>query len=190
MSPISTQRQAGLAGREARARAHPRGGGGRWSARRTRFLCRRRSAAATDAADAQACLATSRVAEAGHERARRRNSRKTHLDGRGRLDGRTSRRAPAVPVLTWVQPGPRRADGRLGFDAGADLRHRLRDAEFRRRPSWSGFPPRSAPASRWASPRRRMTTASFPAAARRWKRGLASGRDDRARRPRPCSCPI
>ena len=81
---------------------------------------------------------------------------------------RQGRRDRAAHVRAAIcAAGPRRADGRLGIDAGAAVRGRLRDAQHLGRPFWSAWRPRSAPASRWALPKRCPTTARSPAAARR-----------------------
>ena len=84
----------------------------------------------------------------------------TEIGARERGQDRASRLRPAVRPA-----GPGRADGRLGLDPGAPVRRRLRHRAAAGTRSWSASPPRSVPASRWASPRRCRTTAASPAAA-------------------------
>ena len=72
---------------------------------------------------------------------------------RGARDGATGVRAAGGPAR------PRRTDGRVGVDAGAGVRRRVRHAHRPGRRFWSAWRHRSAPASRWASPRRCPTTA-------------------------------
>ena len=68
---------------------------------------------------------------------------------------------PAAAVRAAGDPaGPGGADGRLGLDAGADLRRGVRHASAPGTPSWSAWRPASGPASAWASPRRCPTTAA------------------------------
>ncbi len=76
--------------------------------------------------------------------------------GRARQRGRN--RAAHVPAAIRAA-GPRRADGRLGLDAGAAVRGRLRDPQHLGDVPGRAWRPRSAPAFRWALPRRCPTTA-------------------------------
>ena len=55
--------------------------------------------------------------------------------------------------------GAGRIDGRFGLDAGAAVRRRLRHASELADVSGRALPPRSAPASAWALPKRCRTTA-------------------------------
>ena len=78
------------------------------------------------------------------------------------------RRSPPAAVRAASRAArPGRVDGRLGLDAGAAVRGGVRHAQQHAMPSASAWPPRSAPASAWASPRRCPTTARSPAAATR-----------------------
>ena len=152
--------EAALAERQLRHRRHARarrvdGGRGR------QFLPHAPPRAATDPA-VRKLLGDLADIEAGHEALARK------LDGRRfprrRSDEETRDRAPHFrPAGRPARP--RRPDGRLGLDAGAGLRRRLRHPQQLGRRSSSAWPPRSAPASRWASPRRSPTTARSPAAA-------------------------
>ena len=91
-----------------------------------------------------------------------------------RAQRRRRKGAPAIRADLGAA-GPRRTDGRIGLDTGADFRHRVRDAQhldhLHRRPRGR----RSAPASRWASPKPRTTTACISGRGSPLKRGLASG---------------
>ena len=73
--------------------------------------------------------------------------------------------APAHVRAAGRAAGARRTDGRLGVDLGAAVCRRVRHPSTPGRRSWSAWPPRWAPASPWALPRRCPTTASSPAAA-------------------------
>ena len=105
----------------------------------------------------------------GRGRGRARNAGAQARPRRSSPRARAPRRTrPSAHVHAAIRAaGPGRADGRLGLDAGAAVRRGLRHPQHLGRPSWSAWRPRSAPASRWRSPRRCPTTARSPAAARR-----------------------
>ena len=67
--------------------------------------------------------------------------------------------APAHVRAAICAAGSRRIDGRIGVDAGAAVRRSLCHASATGRHSWWDLPPRSAPASAWALPKRCPTTA-------------------------------
>ena len=73
--------------------------------------------------------------------------------------------APHVPAAIRAA-GAGRPDGRLGLDAGAGVRRGLRHPQHLGDIPGRAWRPRSAPASRWDSPRRCPTTARSPGAAR------------------------
>ncbi len=90
----------GLAGREPRPRAHPRGSRRAWSGRRTNFYLA--AAKRTEDADTRKLLGDLAAAEGGHSYAAERLERE-HLPEEVRED--ENRAAHRQFILTWVQPG-------------------------------------------------------------------------------------
>ena len=117
----------------------------------------RQAAARTSDASIRKLLGDLAEAESEHEHTADRLVEE-NLPASVRAARRTRRSGDVRPARDPA--GARRADGRLGLDARAGVRRRLRHRAVRGTPSWSASPPRSARASRWASPRRSPTTAA------------------------------
>ena len=103
------------------------------------------------------------VAEQGHETEAQRLEQK-HVPGEVKDEEAAAEQRQFI--LTYVQPGlAGLMDGSVSTLAPIFAAAFATHDTFR--PFWSGLPHRSAPASRWASPRSPPTTASCRAAARR-----------------------